>query len=210
MSLGIGHFIWYADGKRGPYDESFPRLIAFLQAGGVKLPKWLSPETPCPWHSQKEFSTNFNAKRMIELRALLAKTVPQQTKFLIQRLESALPLLMERSNNGEIVKKRFYQVINSGAAGRFALIDYVNFKGEGVLDSERYNGRGWGLLQVLEGMTGNGDVVSDFSNSAKKVLAARVQASPPQRHEERWLPGWTKRVESYAKGRLTANQSKQL
>ena len=32
------------------------------------------------------------------------------------------------------------------------LIDYVNFKGEGVLETERYRGRGWGLLQVLEGM----------------------------------------------------------
>src|ERR1700761_3682082 len=36
-SLGIGHFIWYPAGKRGPYEESFPLLIAYLRDRQVKL-----------------------------------------------------------------------------------------------------------------------------------------------------------------------------
>jgi hypothetical protein len=29
-SLGIGHFIWYPAGKRGPFEESFPGLVQHL------------------------------------------------------------------------------------------------------------------------------------------------------------------------------------
>ena len=39
--------------------------------------------------------------------------------------------------------------VASSAQGCYALIDYVNFKGEGILLTERYHGRGWGLMQVL-------------------------------------------------------------
>ncbi len=83
-------------------------------------------------------------------------------------------------------------------AGTFALIDYVNFKGEGTLLTERYNGQGWGLLQVLEAMPGEGDATRAFSQAAKAMLARRVRNAPPERHEERWLPGWEARVERYA------------
>ncbi len=90
--------------------------------------------------------------------------------------------------------------------GKFALIDYVNFKGEGVNPDERYNGRGWGLLQVLEGMSDQGDAVHAFSKSAESALALRVQNAPPQRNEGRWLLGWKKRVTNYSIG--TASSSK--
>ena len=29
-SLGIGHFIWYPKGQRGPFEESFPKLAKYL------------------------------------------------------------------------------------------------------------------------------------------------------------------------------------
>ena len=50
------------------------------------------------------------------------------------------------------MQQRFDRVASS-AMGCYALVDYVNFKGEGVLATERYAGQGWGLLQVLEGMS---------------------------------------------------------
>ena len=86
--------------------------------------------------------------------------------------------------------------------GCFALADYVNFKGEGVLHTERYQGQGWGLLQVLEAMHGiePATAVNEFSRSAKTVLERRVQNAPPQRHESRWLSGWIQRVNSYSRG----------
>jgi hypothetical protein len=37
----------------------------------------------------------------------------------------------------------------------------------------------------------------EFSNSAAAILRRRVQNSPPERHEARWLPGWLNRVQSY-------------
>jgi hypothetical protein len=95
------------------------------------------------------------------------------------------------------VEKQFKRVLQSGSAGVFALIDYLNFKGEGVLDSERYKGEGWGMLQVLEDMSEKGAPLQSFSNSAREVLARRVRNSPVERNEQRWLPGWTRRVNSY-------------
>jgi hypothetical protein len=86
--------------------------------------------------------------------------------------------------------------------GCYALIDYVNFKGEGVLHTERYQGHGWGLLQVLEAMQGNPDpgAPGEFARAAKVVLTRRVQNAPADRHESGWLTGWLRRVNSYSGG----------
>ncbi len=51
----------------------------------------------------------------------------------------------------EKIRENFYRVA-AEPDGLYALVDYVNFKGEGTLPSERYRGEGWGLLQVLEEM----------------------------------------------------------
>jgi hypothetical protein len=84
--------------------------------------------------------------------------------------------------------------------GRYALVDYVNFKGEGILHTERYHDQGWGLLQVLETMHGNSDAsaVDEFARGAKTVLTRRVHNAPPQRHESQWLTGWLRRIDSYS------------
>ena len=37
-SLGIGHFIWYPSGRRGPFEESFPLLLRYLETNDVKIP----------------------------------------------------------------------------------------------------------------------------------------------------------------------------
>jgi len=78
----------------------------------------------------------------------------------------------------------------------------VNFKGEGVLHTERYQGQGWGLLQVLEAMDGTSvsGAVDEFARAASAVLTRRVQNSPAERHESRWLSGWIRRVNSYNGG----------
>ena len=115
-------------------------------------------------------------------------------------MHDALPkMLAAASGPGETEKVRQnFERLQATGAGTFALIDYVNFKGEGTLATERYNGQGWGLLQVLEAMPGNGDAARAFSQSAKATLARRVRNAPLERHEERWLPGWEARVERYA------------
>jgi hypothetical protein len=96
----------------------------------------------------------------------------------------------------EKIRRNFYRVA-AEPLGPYALVDYVNFKGEGTLESERYKGEGWGLLQVLEAM-GDGPALLEFRRAAELVLSRRVKNSPPGRRESRWLPGWKNRIRTYA------------
>ena len=201
-SLGIGHFIWYPSGMRGPFEESFPKFLAFARAHGATVPDWLIRAPACPWTSRAEFSSAQNSATMRELRQFLARTVDLQTQFMVARLQESLAKMLDEAAPGERanVERQFTRVAST-AHGGYALTDYVNFKGEGVLHSERYRGEGWGLLQVLEQMHGteNGAGASrEFANSAAAVLRRRVQNSPSERHEARWLPGWLNRVRSYS------------
>ncbi|MFV1995567.1 MAG: hypothetical protein ACC661_09025 [Verrucomicrobiales bacterium] len=203
-SLGIGHFIWYHPSRRGPFEESFPALLSHFRRRGVSTPAWLDNTRGCPWKSYQEFHAAEDSTRMRELRQLLANTVDHQSSFIVQRLEAALPaMLREVQSPGDrsLVRGRFYAVAQS-PQGIYALIDYVNFKGEGTAPGERYHGEGWGLLQVLESMEGRprgAAAAAEFSASAKRVLARRVRNAPPERNESRWLPGWTNRCETYAR-----------
>ncbi len=199
-SLGIGHFIWYPEGGSGPFEESFPKLLAFFAANGVRLPSWISPSAHCPWRTRAEFQAEAQSPRAMELRELLTTTIPLQCRFLAKRQEEALPKMLEVAAPGERENvRRQYARMSATGQGTFALIDYVNFKGEGVKDSERYHGEGWGLLQVLSAMRGEGGgAPREFSAAASAVLTQRVHNAPAERHEERWLGGWKSRVQAYA------------
>jgi hypothetical protein len=198
-SLGIGHFIWYPRGESGPFDESFPPLIAYMRKRGTQLPALLSlPNDGCPWKTRAEFLAATDSPQMKTLRRFLAETVDLQADFLVLRLREALPKMLAaapKDKRAEIARN--FQRVADSAGGSYALIDYVNFKGEGVLATERYAGRGWGLLQVLEGMSSDGEANRAFADSAAEVLRERVKNSPAARHESRWLPGWLNRVATY-------------
>lgn len=203
-SLGIGHFIWYPKGVRGPFEESFPGLADFAGSRGAKLPQVIlsNRNSGCPWSSRAEFQAAASTPQMNELRRFLADTVDIQADFLVQRLQKALPKMLAEASASERGKleRQFGRVANS-AQGCYALVDYVNFKGEGLLDSERYHGQGWGLFQVLEGMDENeigGRAAKEFASSAARILKRRVENSPSERKESRWLAGWLQRVDSYA------------
>jgi hypothetical protein len=200
-SLGIGHFIWYPQGMRGPFEESFPKFLAYAQEHNVTLPVWLNQATACPWNSRAEFSKAKDSAQMRELRQFLSHSIDLQAQFLVARLQQSLAKMLDEAAPGERVSvERQFARVASTPHGCYALVDYVNFKGEGVLHTERYRGEGWGLLQVLENMHGTetGAVAArEFSNSAAAILRRRVQNSPRERNEARWLPGWLNRVHSY-------------
>jgi hypothetical protein len=202
-SLGIGHFIWYPQGVHGPFEESFPKLLAFAQERHVAIPAWLNQSSACPWNSRAEFSSGQNSTQMRELRQFLSRTIDLQAQFMVARLQQSLAKMLDEAAPGERanIEQQFARVAST-PHGCYALVDYVNFKGEGVLHTERYRGEGWGLLQVLQQMHGteNGPgAAREFSSSAAAMLRRRVQNSPPERHEDRWLPGWLNRVHSYSK-----------
>lgn len=203
-SLGIGHFIWYKQGEPGIFEESFPQLVEFLKSKNVKLPKIMAENKYSPWKDRQEL-INLKTKKIPdtdieELTNFLYENKDLQIMFIFKRLESSLEKMLAVSNDRENVRKQFYRVASS-PNGLYPLIDYVNFKGEGTNPKERYNGQGWGLLQVLENMKGTEtgkSALTEFSNSAKFVLQRRVNNSDPSKNEKKWLQGWLNRCNTYA------------
>ena len=205
-SLGIGHFIWYPKGRRGPFEESFPKLVSFVSSRGAKLPTLVlgvGTGAPCPWNSRAEFLRAQNTSEMKQLRRFLVDTIDLQAEFLVARLEAALPkMLAEAAPADRTNVQQQFERLTKAPQGCYALVDYVNFKGEGVLHTERHQGQGWGLLQVLEAMHGNSEAsaADEFVRAARAVLTRRVHNAPPERHESQWLTGWLRRVNSYCGG----------
>lgn len=197
-SLGIAHFIWYPQGKRGPFEESWPGLAKYLAANGATVDAWMLGV--CPWGTRASFVADLQGPRLTQLRNLLSKTIALQARFAAIRMESALPKMLQAAGSGKssLVRSNFERVA-AEPLGYYALMDYVNFKGEGVNSSERYNGAGWGLLQVLENMNPSEPALPAFAHAADAVLTRRVRNSPPARNEAQWLPGWRNRLKTYLK-----------
>lgn len=205
VSLGIGHFIWYPEGKNGPFEETFPSLLDFLSRHHENLPKWLKENKGCPWNSKQEFSEASQTDKKQELQSFLLNTVSLQAVFIIQRLERTIPkLFSDFPDEKKYLLLKKVESLFQIPQGKYALIDYLNFKGDGTSEKEKYCGQGWGLKQVLEEMsTAEKDPLTAFSDAATTVIKRRVQNSPPERHEERWLQGWLNRIASYARSGLT-------
>ncbi len=198
-SLGIGHFIWYPADKRGPFKETFPALLQFLKENHVAVPTWLMTASGCLWSSREEFLEKKQTAQTEELRQLLKNTINYQAQFILKRFEIAMSELTQglspsQQTHIDAQLKR----LQASPNGTYALIDYINFKGEGTDPSERYQGHGWGLIQVLEIMPGtSSDPIKEFVSAAKMVLVRRVKHAPKERNEERWLAGWFHRLETY-------------
>ena len=199
-SMGIGHFIWYPAGGRQTYEESFRPLMGFLVSRGVRLPTGLNPRSPCPWPNRSAFINASDSPKMRALRQMLSQTVGLQTEFIINRMHTALPKMLRAASpaDQQRIEANFY-AMSETANGLYALIDYVNFKGEGVNPKERYKGQGWGMLQVLQGMQGRPTdqaATREYAASAKRVLGRRIANAPKK--ESQWRAGWFKRCDSYA------------
>ena len=199
-SLGIGHFIWYPPGSHKIYQETFPDLLAFMESCGAKAPEWIQKAPGCPWKSRDHFNRKKDSPQMNELRQYLSDTKALQAIYMTQRLEVSLAKMTAKLDT--IEKRRlsdlFYMLAET-KRGRYALVDYLNFKGEGLQPHEKYGGSGWGLLQVLQEMPKGklDDPVAAFVASAKNVLARRVKNAPHGKQEQRWLTGWNNRLNTY-------------
>lgn len=201
-SLGIGHFIWYPAGFNGKFKESWPDFISYANRKGANPPT-IAKVADSPWNSRAEFLKDFRSPEMTGLRNWLASTVNLQTDFIIERSRGAFPTILAAAPPTERSRiQANYHKVASTPNGTYALIDYVNFKGEGTSQTEKYKGQGWGLLQVLGGMedVGSGpEAAKEFAASAKRILSRRIDNSPPARGEERWRQGWHNRCDTYGK-----------
>ncbi|BDS05319.1 hypothetical protein NT6N_03590 [Oceaniferula spumae] len=201
-SLGIGHFIWYPKGFNGRWTETFPEFVRFATGRGHKLPA-VAYSTDCPWPNKAAFQRDFNGPQLSGLRTWLAANVGIQTEFIAYKSRAALPKILKAAPAAHRARiQANYNKVATTSNGIYALVDYVNFKGDGTNPRETYNGQGWGLMWVLMEMR---DVPSgqaaaaEFGAAAKRCLDRRVRNSPPARGEKRWTPGWHNRCDSYAR-----------
>ena len=202
-SLGIGHFIWYPKGFNGRWTETFPEFIRFAQARGARGIPATALLPDCPWNSRAAFQKDFNGARLKELRQWLASNIDLQTDFIMAKSRAALPKIMAAAPASQRNRIRTnYEKVATTPNGTYALIDYVNFKGDGTNPREQYKGQGWGLLWVLLEMrdvAGGQAAAREFAAAAKRRLDLRVRNSPPARGENRWTAGWHNRCDTYAR-----------
>jgi hypothetical protein len=202
-SMGIGHFTWYPAGPRKTFGNTFPGLLAYMESRGVQLPGWLqiARHQGAPWRSRSQLMRAKNSPQVRQLQQLLYDTRGIQADYIIQRAQRAMPRLVRKSPRHlrPHVASNLNAVANT-RGGWYALVDYVNFKGEGLNRHGGYRGQNWGLLQVLEEMNPSApgqQALNNFSTAAMRVLQRRVRNSPSGRNEARWLAGWSKRVNTY-------------
>jgi hypothetical protein len=200
-SLGIGHFTWYPAGRSGRFGSTFPELVNYMQAKGVQMPGWLQQAayTGAPWQSRAQLMQAKQTGQVQELQNLLYQTRLLQAQFIVDRTRRALPKLVQTTapQLRGLVSNNLNAVANT-PGGWYALIDYTNFKGEGLNRSGGYNGQNWGLLQVLEEMRPSQpgpQALNEFANAAMRVLERRVRNAPSNEHM--WLAGWSNRVNTY-------------
>ncbi len=200
-SLGIGHFIWYPLGKKGPYQETFPELILFMRLNGQSILPWLDASADLPWNDRDSYLRDAESERVQSLRQFLLDTRVLQTKFIIDRVRRSLPELLTAVPDAErpAIEARLARVL-SVPNGPLAVIDYINFKGEGIRENERFRGQGWGLLQVLQEMNDTekkDEFLPEFVRAAKAVLDRRTANAPAGSKEKDRIGGWKFRVQRY-------------
>ncbi|MGL4388789.1 MAG: hypothetical protein ACRCTJ_05305 [Brevinema sp.] len=203
-SLGIGHFIWFPKDHKSIYVETFPSLVQLYRSKNIKLPRIMDEYEDAPWNTYAEFTNakyKISKKEIKNLEIFLYKTRDIQLEHIYQRLKDGLPKMLKSTKNKAHVEQQFNRVLNS-KGGLYPLIDYINFKGEGTKETEKYNNQGFGLLQVLEDMQGietGQSALDEFSESAKKILLRRIYNAKNfhDKDETIWTDNWIKRCDSY-------------
>lgn len=201
-SLGIGHFIWYPKDVEAGFVESFPTLIDYMAQRQRSIPDWLRELKPfdAPWADKAAFAAVENSPQVAELREFLAGTQGIQAEFIFRRGQASIKSVVEAApQDRKLAMRNHLAQLSQTPGGVYALVDYVNFKGEGLESSERYQGEGWGLLQVLQAMPeqSTDSVLQQFREAADTVLTRRAELAPQARERNQWLPGWRKRLNTY-------------
>lgn len=207
-SLGIGHFIWYPKGFSGPYHETFPEMVAYVRQYDRTAIRLLEHyPLDAPWLKKDIMLKARQDRAYQQLQDWLLQTKSFQAMFIVEQFEERIDDYLQRhpkSDQLEGLVKLMNRLLKF-KEGRFALIDYTNFKGIGN-SREKYNGEPWGLISVLLEIlkreprieTANDEeLIAVFVSSAKHRLRLRVSNAPQDKDERRWLKGWFKRLDGY-------------
>ncbi|SKA82349.1 hypothetical protein SAMN02745130_02281 [Thiothrix eikelboomii] len=201
--LGIGHLVWYPANQRGPYTETFPSFLNYVQSKNVPLPTWLAnrPNQASPWANKAAFERAKDDPQLRELANFLQKTLGLQAAFMTDQLRRNLPTMVQTlpAPYRQAALNNF-QVMEKTPGGVYPMLDYMVFQGSGTSSNERYNGLGWGLLQVLlnmETVQPGPNALAEFMRSANDSVMHRVAAAPAERREARMLSTWQTRIRTY-------------
>ena len=206
-SLGIGHFIWYPAKADKRFVESFPQLVAYIEAQGFPLPDDLKGHPLiAPWSDKAAFEQEVNHPRMKTIRQFLVDTQAWQVEFMLHRAEKAFADILQqaKAGHGEAIENNI-QALLKIKEGAYALIDYVNFKGEGLAQSERYQGVGWGLKQVLEEMAING---LDSGSSQSEADRAKIALESFRKAAEAVFNKESRIIQALLRASLVARMAK--
>lgn len=195
-SIGIGHFIWPPENYTGPFSEGkFHKVIAYIKSKtSLSIPRALC-ERYCPWKTREDFYKNFHSPEMQEIRDFLWNNRGLQLQFMLEHVNKTIRdiLAVDPSLSDTI------SALLKEPNGPYTLVDYLNFKLTGLDPKQRYNGQGWGLMQVLQNMKNHPAPTSceSFSFSARYLLILRVLNSPVDENQHLWIPNWVARTNSY-------------
>ncbi len=194
-SIGLPHTVWFPGKSKQIVDESFPRFWAFIKAkyrGTMRIPD-LGPvgteglDVRAPWNSIKEFKSD---PRVAELNRFLQdpNVLKLQAEFAVRRgMESIYSILAtnamdpNKKMSQEDLCQNFKDLISSDQ-GLLAMVDYANWKGEGIHWHEMTDNRRvrWGLKQALEkmGKPSSAAVVERFAAATSAALKERSSDDP--------------------------------
>ncbi|MBX9704782.1 MAG: hypothetical protein K5Q00_00880, partial [Gammaproteobacteria bacterium] len=179
-SMGIGNFAWYPNGVNDQgFFMLFPQYLNYAKQNGGRLPSSLQSSPPCPWNSRQAFNNAIASQTMVGMQQFLLSTVDLQTLFIAHSINQAIPTMLNTLSGEQHrqVEKQLENVLATNG-GVYAVIDYTTFKGLGLDPRERYQGQGWGLLQVLQNMKTQGSgpqAIEAFTASAEQLLRRRVE-----------------------------------
>ena len=202
-SFGIGHSIWLPEGHEIKYTQGFHPLCQHLKESGIVLPSWIEDalKKGAPWKDRTDFYND--QARLQELRKLLSSTVAHQAQFMVNRLKHTLPEIIKAAPKNKRKKvKRIINLMLASGVGTYVLVDYLNFKGDGLNPLEKSNGKPWGLLSVLQDMPDNltqENVTKAFTIAATKKLLMLIEHSSPHYKRLNFFGGWITRLNTYTK-----------
>ena len=203
LSLGLEHFTWYPQNSSGNTNEVFNSYLQYAKQSGEHLPDWLDkkPFPACPWGSRDQFLNSQESKEYKDLMEFMTRTKVSQANYLIENTKRSLQKIMDAAPGDQRLRiTKLLSQLSSDPPGLYAIIDYINFKGPGIGQSDDLQAQGWGLLQVLERMNDtqtSQEALEEFVRSAKFVLTHRAFITPNEKHEDKWLQGWLRRIDTY-------------
>ncbi len=203
LSLGLEHFTWYPANSPNNANEAFNSYLQYAKEAGEHLPDWLNktPFPACPWSNREQFLNSKGSQEYKDMLDFMTRTKDCQTNYLIENSKRSLDKIIAVAPEDQRLRiTKILSQLTNDPQGLYAVIDYINFKGPGIGQADDFEGEGWGLLQVLQGMhdtSTSKEALEEFVRSAKTILMHRVFNASNNKHEDRWLQGWLRRIDTY-------------